>query len=65
MVRVKRIGSVINEFGLWIPAFAGMTVMVRLPWRSAPSGSHAIGSVVQLDRPSATSLLDCSRETIP
>ena len=21
-----------NEFGLWIPAFAGMTVMVRLPW---------------------------------
>ena len=20
-----------NEFGLWIPAFAGMTVMVRLP----------------------------------
>ena len=31
MLRVKRIGSVINEFGLWIPAKAGMTVMVRLP----------------------------------
>ena len=27
----ERIGNGVNEFGLWIPAFAGMTVMVRLP----------------------------------
>ena len=31
MVWVNEIGNGVNEFGLWIPAFAGMTVMVRLP----------------------------------
>ena len=33
MVWVNESETEVNEFGLWIPAFAGMTVMVRLPCR--------------------------------
>ena len=47
MVRVKRIGSVINEFGLWIPALPGMTVMVRLPQEDSRCDVDRCGMLLQ------------------
>ena len=33
----------VNEFSHWIPAFAGMTMMVRLPWREQPAHIYVSG----------------------
>ena len=46
----ERIGNGVNEFGLWIPAFAGMTVMARLSG-GAVQAAFRFGWLLDTDAP--------------